>query len=121
MVKFTRAEIFGDEQSHESIVTVSRKSQETFQESLIKVPYRSMNENEKLILRVMQSAIAPLNRAKIARLIGRKKSPGINKLIEQLVESGVLCKYVVKRPNGVDMYLYERSDGSLNITGIYHE
>lgn len=107
MTKFTRAEIFPNEQSHQSYVTVPEKSQAQIQKSLIKVPYRSMSENEELIVRVMESAIAPLTRAKIARLIGRKKAPGINKLIEQLVFNGILCKHIVRRPNGVDMYLYE--------------
>lgn len=107
MAKFTRAEIFPDEQSRESNETVPMMSQAQIQKSLIKVPYRSIEENEELIVRVMQSAIGQLTRAKIARLIGRKKAPGINKLIEQLVVNGILCKHVVRRPNGVDMYLYE--------------
>lgn len=107
MAKFTRAEIFPDEMSQESHETVLIKSREPIQQSLIKIPYRSMSENEELIVRVMESAIAPLPRSKIARLIGRKKAPGINKLIEQLVDNGILCRHVVKRPNGVDMYLYE--------------
>lgn len=107
MTKFKRADIFGDEPSHESLVTVPILSQAQIQKSLINVPYRSNEENEELIVRVMQSAIAPLPRSKIARLIGRKKAPGINKLIEQLVDNGILCKHVVRRPNGVDMYLYE--------------
>lgn len=107
MAKFTRADIFPNEPSRENYVTVPEKSQAQIQKSLIKVPYRSMSENEELIVRVMESAIAPLPRSKIAKLIGRKKSPGINRLIEQLVTNGILCRYVVKRPNGVDMYLYE--------------
>lgn len=107
MTKFTRADIFPDEQSRENHETVPMMSQAQIQKSLIKMPYRSMQENEELIVRVMESAIAPLTRAKIARLIGRKKQPNINRLIEQLVTSGILCKHVVRRPNGVDMYLYE--------------
>jgi len=107
MTKFTRAEIFPDETSRENTVTVPILSQAQIQKILMTVPYRSMQENEELIMRVMQSAIGQLTRAKIARLIGRKKSPGINKLIEQLVTEGILCKYVVRRPNGVDMFLYE--------------
>jgi len=107
MAKFTRAEIFPDEPSRESNVIVPILSQAQIQKTLMNVPYRSMQENEELIVRVMQSAIGPLPRSKIARLIGRKKAPGINKLIEQLVDNGILCKHVVRRPNGVDMYLYE--------------
>lgn len=107
MTKFTRADIFPDEMYQQTNVTVPTKYQAQLQLNLIKVPYRSMSENEELILRVMESAIAPLPRSKIAKLIGRKKAPGINKLIEQLVVNGILCKHVVKRPNGVDMYLYE--------------
>lgn len=107
MAKFTRAEIFPDEPSQQSLVTVPILSQAQIQKTLMNVPYRSMQENEELIIRVMHSAIGPLTRAKIARLIGRKKAPSINKLIEQLVTNGILCKYVVRRPNGVDMYLYE--------------
>lgn len=107
MTKFTRAEIFPNEESHQKAVSVPILSQAQIQKILMNVPYRSMEENEELIVRVMQSAIAPLPRSKIARLIGRKKSPGINKLIEQLVTNGILCKYVQRRPNGVDMFLYE--------------
>lgn len=105
-LQITRVEL---ENSRESHKTVSTKYQAQIQQTLINVPYRSMQENEELIVRVMESAIAPLTRAKIARLIGRKKQPNINRLIEGLVEKGILCKYVVRRPNGVDMYLYERN------------
>lgn len=104
---WSREELFPEEKAQDSHETVSTKSRAPIQQSLIKIPYRSMSENEDLIVRVMETAIAPLTRAKIARLIGRKKAPGINKLIEQLVFNGILCKHVVKRPNGVDMYLYE--------------
>lgn len=107
MAKFTRQDLFGEEKPQQSAVTVPIKSHAPIQQSLIKVPYRSMLENEDLIVRVMESAIAPLTRKQIARLIGRKKAPGINNLIEQLVTNGILCKYTVRRPNGVDMYLYE--------------
>lgn len=107
MAKLTRREIFGEEPTRDSHETVLIKSQAQIQKSLINVPYRSMSENEELIVRVMESAIAPLPRSKIARLIGRKKSPGINRLIEQLVTNGILCRHTVRRPNGVDMYLYE--------------
>lgn len=104
---WSREELLLEKPSQDSHETVPTKSRAPIQQSLIKVPYRSMSENEDLIVRVMESAIAPLTRAKIARLIGRKKAPGINKLIEQLVTNGILCKHVVTRPNGVDMYLYE--------------
>jgi hypothetical protein len=107
MAKFTRDDIFGKEKSQQSVVTVPIKSHLPIQKSLIKEPYRSMSENEDLIVRVMESAIGALTRRQICRLIGRKKSPGLNKLIEQLVSNGILCKYTTRRPNGVDMYLYE--------------
>jgi hypothetical protein len=107
--KPNRAEIeaHGAKKSQQNTVTVPIQFQAQMQLNLMKVPYRSMSENEELIVRVMESAIAPLPRSRIARLIGRKKAPGINRLIEQLVVNGILCKHVVKRPNGVDMYLYE--------------
>lgn len=107
MAKFTRQELFGEEKSQQSTVTVPVKSHLPIQKSLINVPYRAVEETEELIVRVMESAIAPLPRSKIARLIGRKKSPHITKIIENLVVAGVLCKHVVIRPNGVEMFLYE--------------
>lgn len=106
-MKFTRKDIFPDEESHQNTVIVPVKSQVQIDKSLISLPYRSMHENESLIVHVMQNATAPLPRSRIARLIGRKKSPGINRLIEQLVDEGILCRHVMRRPNGVDMFLYE--------------
>jgi hypothetical protein len=73
MARFTRDEIFAGEKSQDSYVTVPAKSHAPIQQSLIKVPYRSMSENEDLIVRVMESAIGALTRRQICRLIGRKK------------------------------------------------
>jgi len=107
MARFTRHEIFPDEPSHNGRVTVTRQSQPPLHQSLINEPYRSIEESEELIIRVLESAIAPLPRSKVAKLIGRKKSPHLNRLLEGLVSRGIAYRSERIRPNGVVMYLYE--------------
>lgn len=107
MARLTRHEIFPEEKHRKNTDTVTRQSREPLQKRLINVPYRSVEESEELIIRVLESAIAPLPRSKVARLIGRKKAPGINKILDSLVERGIARRWVEQRPNGVDMFLYE--------------
>lgn len=105
-MKITRDEIARNNGYRDNHETVLNNVALNSMKSLVTVPYRSMNENEKLILMVVSQAGKPLSRAEICRKIKRKKAPGIVKLIENLVEAGHLIRHQQTRANGVLMFTY---------------
>lgn len=111
MAKYTRQDLFGDEKtpekSHKSHETISTQSREKIAKSLIKVSYRSMTETRELIVFLMEKQERPLTRLEIAKLLKRRKTPIVNRMIEELVSDGVLLRYEDTRPNYTTVFYYE--------------
>jgi hypothetical protein len=111
MAKYTREELFGDEKegqsSHKGHEIVTRLSREKTAKSLVKVPYRSIDDTKELIVFFMEQQTYPIARSEIARLVGRHKTPTLNRLIEELVTEGVLLRYETTRANRATMFYYE--------------
>lgn len=111
MAKYKREDLFGDEkeseQSHKSNDTVTKQSREKRVKITLKSRHRSIEETQDLIVFKMEALTKPIPRSMIAQLIGRKKGPWINAVIDDLVNKGVLLRYEVTRPNYASMYLYE--------------
>jgi predicted transcriptional regulator len=106
MAKITREEIVRNNGYHDGHETVRDNVASDSLKSLVTVPYRSIQDTERLILQVCNKANRGLSRAEICKRIKRAKAPGIVRLIEHLVEVGYLVRHHHDRPNGVIMFTY---------------
>lgn len=67
---------------------------------------RAKHDTTRAILDALEVADYPLSRLEICRAIGRKKSPHLINLIEELVILGLLRRSVAVAINGADSYVY---------------
>lgn len=68
--------------------------------------HRPREETIRVILEAVASARSGLTRAQIARAIGRRKTPHLIELIDQMVVDGLLWREVITLHNGVQGYRY---------------
>lgn len=70
-------------------------------------PYhRTRDDTRSLIIDVVTRSNRPLTRTQIARAIGRKKSPNLIDILNDLVKENVLSCGVKTFHNGVEGYVY---------------
>lgn len=68
--------------------------------------HRPSGETRGLIIGAIYSAGQELTRLEIARALGRKKTPWLTALIEDMVAAGALYRIHTPARNGVICYLY---------------
>jgi hypothetical protein len=104
--KFTREEL-ELERSRDSNVTVQYNVALNLDKSKLKLDYRSTQDTKELVLFFLHKFGHPLSRADIARLIKRRKSPGLSKLLNQMANDGDVRVWIQQLPNGTGKYVYE--------------
>ena len=68
--------------------------------------HRSRDETIHLILQAIHASPQGLTRSQIARALGRRKTPHLITLIDEMVASDLLRREVITLHNGVQGYLY---------------
>lgn len=74
--------------------------------SILLHEYRNREDTQQVIVHAVAAADGGLTRTEIARALNRKKTPFLNKLIDELVAGGVLRRGVRTFHNGVQGYEY---------------
>jgi predicted transcriptional regulator len=70
---------------------------------------RSRDESRQMVLATLTEAAHPLSRTQLAYALDRQKTPHFIRLLDEMVEDGLLTREIRTLSNGVRGYYY-RSD-----------